>query len=122
MRMTLGNPSFPGAYVVDNGLKYLLDIGIEKIEAHALDLTARLREGLSELGLEVLTPAEPSRRAGNVCIARDDGPRFVAALAEHGVVVWEADGRVRYSAHLYNDGEDVARAIVASRYAMSSLD
>jgi len=122
MRMTLGNPSFPGAYVVDNGLKYLLDIGIEKIEAHALDLTARLREGLSELGLEVLTPAEPSRRAGNVCIARADGPRFVAALAERGVVVWEADGRVRYSAHLYNDGEDVARAIEASRYAMSSLD
>src|SRR5215212_5063591 len=122
MRMTLGNPSFPGAYVVDNGLKYILDIGIEKIEAHALELTARLREGLSELGLEMLTPAEPSRRAGNVCIARADGPRFVAELAERGVVVWEADGRVRYSAHLYNDGEDVARAIEASRYAMSSLD
>ena len=64
MRMTLGNPSFPGAYVVDNGFQYLLDVGIEQIEAHVLELTARLREGLLELGLEVLTPAEPSRRAG----------------------------------------------------------
>ena len=79
MRMTLGNPSFPGAYVVDNGFQYLLNVGIEKIEAHVLELTARLREGLVELGLEVLTPAEPARRAGNVCIARADGPRFAAA-------------------------------------------
>jgi selenocysteine lyase/cysteine desulfurase len=121
MRMTLGNPSFPGAYVVDNGLNYLQEIGIERIEAHALELTGRLREGLSELGLEVLTPAEPVRRAGNVCIARTDGPRFAAALAERGVLVWEADGRVRYSAHLYNDGDDVERAIEASRHAVSVL-
>ena len=121
MRMTLGNPSFPGAYVVDNGFQYLLNVGIEKIEAHVLELTARLREGLDELGLEVLTPAEPARRAGNVCIARADGSRFAALLAERGVLVWEADGRVRYSVHLYNDGTDVDRAIEASRYALTTL-
>src|SRR4051794_5450282 len=46
MRMTLGNPSFPGAYVADNGFGYLLDVGVERIEAHVLELTARLREGL----------------------------------------------------------------------------
>jgi len=121
LRMTMGNPSFPGAYVVDNGLKYIQEIGIEKIAAHSLELTARLREGLSELGLQVLTPAAPTRRAGNVCIARADGPRFTAALAERGVLVWEADGRVRYSAHLYNDGDDIERAIEASRHAVASL-
>ena len=121
MRMTLGNPSFPGAYVVDNGFQYILNVGVEKIEAHVLELTARLREGLDELGLEVLTPAEPARRAGNVCIARADGPRFAALLAERGVLVWEADGRVRYSVHLYNDSTDVDRAIEASRYALTTL-
>jgi selenocysteine lyase/cysteine desulfurase len=121
MRMTLGNPSFPGAYVVDNGFQYILNVGIEKIEAHVLELTARLREGLAELGLEVLTPAEPARRAGNVCIARKDGSRFAELLAERGVLVWEADGRVRYSAHLYNDSTDVDRAIEASRHAVSAL-
>ena len=121
MRMTLGNPSLSGAYVVDNGFAYIQEVGIEKIEAHVLELTARLREGLVELGLEVLTPAEPSRRAGNVCIARADGSRFAELLAEKGVVVWEADGRVRYSAHLYNDSDDIDRAIEASRYAVSVL-
>jgi cysteine desulfurase/selenocysteine lyase len=121
MRMTLGNPSLSGAYVVDNGLKYILDVGIERIEAHALELTARLREGLSEIGLEVLTPAEPSRRAGNVCIARTDGSRFAELLGDRGVLVWEADGRVRYSAHLYNDSADVDRAIEASRQAVATL-
>lgn len=121
MRMTLGNPSLPGAYVVDNGFKYLQDVGVERIEAHVLELTARLREGLVELGLHVLTPAEPARRAGNICIAREDGPRFAALLGERGVLVWEADGRVRYSAHLYNDGADVERAIEASRHAIATL-
>ncbi|MGE3272785.1 MAG: aminotransferase class V-fold PLP-dependent enzyme [Chloroflexota bacterium] len=121
MRMTMGNPSLSGAYVVDNGLKYLLDYGIEKIEAHAVELSGQLREGLVELGLEVLTPEDPSRRAGNVCIARSDGPRFLELLGERGVLVWEADGRVRYSAHLYNDSADVERAIEASRYAVEKL-
>jgi cysteine desulfurase / selenocysteine lyase len=121
MRMTLGNPSLSGAYVVDNGLRYLLDVGIERLEAHALELSARLREGLLELGQQVLTPAEPERRAGNVCIAREDGPRFTGLLGERGVLVWEADGRVRFSAHLYNDGEDVERALEATRYAVSAI-
>jgi selenocysteine lyase/cysteine desulfurase len=121
MRMTLGNPSFPGAYVVDNGFKYLQEVGVERIEAHVLELTARLREGLVELGLEVLTPAEPSRRAGNVCIGRADGARFAELLGERGVLVWEADGRVRYSVHLYNDSTDVDRAIEASRHALATL-
>ncbi len=121
MRMTLGNPSLPGAYVVDNGFKYLLDVGVERIEAHVLELTGRLREGLAELGLEVLTPAEPERRAGNVCIARADGPAFLRGLAESGVLVWEADGRVRYSVHLYNDGDDVERALDATRHVIGEL-
>jgi len=121
MRMTLGNPSLSGAYVVDNGLRYLLDVGIERIEGHVIDLTGRLREGLVELGLDVLTPAEPERRAGNVCIARADGPAFLRGLAESGVLVWEADGRVRYSAHLYNDGEDVERALDATRRVVGTL-
>ena len=121
LRMTLGNPSLPGAYVVDNGFEYLLDVGVERIEAHVLELTARLREGLTELGLDVLTPAEPDRRAGNVCIARTDGTRFAELLGERGVLVWEADERVRYSAHLYNDGADIDRALEASRYAVSTL-
>lgn len=121
MRMTLGNPSFSGVYVVDNGLQYLLDVGIEKTEAHALELSGRLREGLLELGQQVLTPEDPARRAGNVCIAREDGTRFTELLGERGVLVWEADGRVRFSAHLYNDGQDVERALEATREAVAVL-
>jgi cysteine desulfurase/selenocysteine lyase len=121
MRMTLGNPSFPGVYVVENGLRYLLDVGIERTEAHSLELTARLREGLLELGQQVLTPEEPERRAGNVCIARTDGAEFTRLLGERGVLVWEADGRIRFSAHLYNDGADVEKALEAARYAVSVL-
>jgi selenocysteine lyase/cysteine desulfurase len=119
-QMTLGNPSFPGSYVVENGFRYLSRFGIDRVAAHVEELAGRLREGLAELGLSVLTPAEPHRRAGNVCIERSDGPRFAAKLAERGVLVWEADGRVRYSTHLYNDGDDVERALEVTRLAIAS--
>jgi selenocysteine lyase/cysteine desulfurase len=76
---------------------------------------------LIELGLEVLTPEEPTRRAGNICIAREDGTRFAEILGERDVLVWEADGRIRYSIHLYNDSADVDRALEASRHAVATL-
>jgi selenocysteine lyase/cysteine desulfurase len=121
-RMTLGNPSFPGAYVVDNGFAYLLAADPRRIEAHVLDLGGRLREGLAELGLQVLTPSEPERRAGNICVAREDGPRFAAELARRGVLVWEADGRIRYSVHLYNDADDVEAALSATGEVLAARD
>ncbi|MFN8526125.1 MAG: aminotransferase class V-fold PLP-dependent enzyme [Chloroflexota bacterium] len=116
-QMTLGNPSFPGCYVVENGFTYLQKIGIERVEAHVSELAGRLREALSELGERVLTPADPSLRAGNVCIERSDGPRFARELGRRGVLVWEADGRIRYSVHLYNDDDDIQQAIEATREA-----
>lgn len=119
--MTLGNPSFPGAYVVDNALGYLLDVGIERIEEHVLRLGERLRAGLIDLGLEVITPEEPARRAGNICIARADGAEFARRLEERDVLVWEGDGRVRYSVHLYNDDGDVERALEATRAVVAAL-
>jgi selenocysteine lyase/cysteine desulfurase len=119
--MTLGNPSLPGAYVVENGLSYLQQAGVGRIERHVEDLAGRLREGLVELGLEVLTPGDPRHRAGNICIARQDGAEFTRQLGERGVLVWQADGRIRYSVHLYNDGEDIDRALDASRDVAARL-
>jgi selenocysteine lyase/cysteine desulfurase len=117
-RAEAGNPPFPGIYVLNNALGYLLALGIERIEEHVLALGATLRAGLVELGLDVLTPAEPARRAANVAFSTAEGPRLERALYERGVYVWEADGRVRLSLHAYNDESDVERALAALRAAL----
>jgi primosomal protein N' (replication factor Y) len=90
------------------------------------DLPALRR--LESRGLVAVAP-RARRRAPLVAHGPDPGvvltpeqaAALAAALAERGVLVWEADGRVRYSAHLYNDGEDVERAIEASRHAVATL-
>lgn len=114
-RLELGNPAFPSVYAVHGGAGYLLAVGIERIEAHVLALGERLRAGLVDLGLPVLTPAPAERRAGNYCFATDDGPRLHAGLFRRGVLVWEGEGRIRISVHGYNDEEDVERCLTALR-------
>jgi len=75
----------------------------------------RLRRGLVELGLTVLTPEPAERRAGNYCFATDDGPRLHDGLFARGVLVWEGEGRVRISVHGYNDAADIDRCLAALR-------
>jgi selenocysteine lyase/cysteine desulfurase len=61
----------------------------------------------------VITPSSPAQRAGNVCFLADDAAGLAAGLAERRVLVWGGEGRVRVSAHLYNDAADVARFFAA---------
>ncbi len=112
-RFEPGNLSFVGLYVLDNALRTLAGVGIERVAAHALALAGELRDGLVRLGLPVLTPEAPAARAGNVAFTAPDPRGIERRLAEAGVVVWAGDGRVRLSAHLYNDEADVARGLAA---------
>jgi cysteine desulfurase/selenocysteine lyase len=114
-RLELGNPAFPSVYVTSSGADYLLNAGIERIEAHVLALGERLRDGLLALGLPVLTPGPAARRAGNYCFATTDGPRLHAELFRRGVLVWEGEGRLRISIHGYNDDSDIDRCLAALR-------
>ena len=73
----------------------------------------RLIGGLLERGRKVITPEAPAERAGNVCFLEDDGAALASRLAARGVLVWGGDGRIRVSAHLYNDAADVAAFFAA---------
>ena len=70
---------------------------------------------LVELGVPVVTPAAPERRAGNIAFLADDPLKIVAALRAEGVFAWGGEGRVRFSTHIYNDLADVERGRDALR-------
>ena len=94
-------------------MNYLLDIGIKRVLAHTLRLTARLREGLEALGASILTPREDPRRAG-VLTARFPGfssADIVASLRAADIVCASRLGAVRFSPHIYNDDKDVERCL-----------
>ena len=112
-RFESGNCSFVSLYLLDAGLQALARVGIPAIEQHVLALGDRLRVDLVRLGCEVLTPAEPARRAGNLAIAASDATLLEQDLRAAGVLTWAGNGRLRLSVHAYNDEADVARATAA---------
>ncbi len=112
-KMEPGNPGMVSVLYLDHALGRLLEIGIDRIEDHNRDLSARIAPGLEGLGQKVISPAARLRRSGNTCFAAADAHGLCEALAERGVLVWGDYGRVRVSGHLYNDGADVDRLLAA---------
>ena len=110
-RFEIGNLGFLNIYVLANALGILERVGVSEIERHVLALGGSLREGLDALGWPVWTPEIPSGRAANICVAAERPEHIEAQLRQSGVLAWGSEGRVRFSLHLYNDSDDVARAL-----------
>ena len=102
-------------YLLDAGLQALEQAGIDAVEQHVLALGGRLRDELVAMGADVLTPAQPVLRAGNLAIVLEDAERAEAELRAAGVLTWWGAGRLRLSVHAYNDDADIARAAAAVR-------
>ena len=107
--LTGGMPNFTSIYGMREALRFLLDAGVQRISEDLSPLVHRLREGLSGMGLELLTPAGAEYASGIVSFAHPQAETLGVALERSGVVVWAGDGRVRASLHLYNDAGDVDR-------------
>jgi len=104
-----GMPNFPSIYGLRQALQFLLQVGVERIDQELRPVVARLRQGLCELGVELLTPAGAEVASGIVAFAHPRAVEIGAALEREGVIVWAGDGRVRASLHVYNDMSDVDR-------------
>ncbi|MBT4098237.1 MAG: aminotransferase class V-fold PLP-dependent enzyme [Gemmatimonadetes bacterium] len=107
MRLEPGNPAMIVVLFLHRALARLLDLGIERIQDHAWNLSERADAGLTELGLTVISPSERSARSGNTCFLAEDAAAVQQALAKEGILVWGEYGRVRISGHLYNDDADI---------------
>lgn len=108
-QLPVGMPNFPSIFALKRSLEFLLQAGVENIHRDLQPLVSRLRAGLAELGLDLLTPAEPQYASGIVAFAHPKAEQIGAELQKQGVTVWSGDGRVRASVHLYNDSADIDR-------------
>jgi selenocysteine lyase/cysteine desulfurase len=111
--LTAGMPNFPSIYGLRQALEFLLQAGVDRLDQELKPVVERLRQGLCELGVELLTPAGAEFASGIVAFAHPQAKEIGATLEREGVVVWAGDGRVRASVHLYNDMSDVNRYLKA---------
>ena len=112
-RFEAGNPSLLSLFVLDNALGVLSALDSAAVLNHALSLGDALVDGLLARGRRLITPPDPAERAGNVCFLADDAGALAAALAARNVLVWGSEGRIRVSAHLYDEEADVTRFFAA---------
>lgn len=112
-KMEPGNPSLVSIMFLSNALDVLLSTGMDRIQAHARQLSARIAAGLERLGHTVITPRESWARSGNTCFLSDEARTIHEHLRSRGILVWGELGRVRVSGHLYNGSRDVDRMLKA---------
>jgi selenocysteine lyase/cysteine desulfurase len=102
-----GNVGHLGSYLLKESLDYLDSFGTDAIAAHLRELSGRMVDGMTALGLEVMTPAEPERRGASAAFAHPDTATILQRAAADGILVWGDNGRIRASAHLFTPASDV---------------
>lgn len=116
-RFEYGSSSHISRLALAGSIDYLRRVGIGRINAHVKRLGTQLIDGLLDLGAEVLTPQDPTQRGG-IITARFPG-RDAVALSEtldaRNLMVLPRLGGIRFSPHLFNDAEDIERALALLR-------
>ncbi|MBU8899344.1 aminotransferase class V-fold PLP-dependent enzyme [Corallococcus sp. M34] len=105
-RLMAGTPAPLLALLSRPGLDLLLSVGVEAIRAHSLALTSRIIARADAAGLTVVTPREPHRRGGVVCLRFPGDTDVVKRLAARSFICSHR-GSLRIGPHFYNTAEEV---------------
>jgi selenocysteine lyase/cysteine desulfurase len=106
-RFESGTPPIPNIYAALAGLKFVKQVGIERIESHIRELTDALIEGAMRAGFNVVTPLAPKNRGALVTLKAKDVNQLVKQLAASGIITSSRDNNLRISPHFYNTHADV---------------
>jgi selenocysteine lyase/cysteine desulfurase len=107
-----GTLHFQGVYGLERSLKYLNDIGMDKVEQRVLMLSDYLWSRLSEIGKRMYTPR--GTRSSIVSFFEQDAVEISARLMRERVKVTGREahgGHIRVSPHFYNTREDIDRFV-----------
>ena len=105
-------PSYEGAVSAQVSLRYILDLGIDRIRAHARELTDRLQREMPALGYRSITPHD--NQSPIVSFVAADPDATMARLKQAGVHVALRFGDImRISPSVYNNHHDLDRLLAA---------
>ena len=121
-RMLHGTPSVAAFLAATAGYEIVIEAGVDAIRAHSIRLTELLRTRLLAAGFPIHSPVDPARRGSTLTVglrADENGPAFVKALEERGILVDHRPGAgIRASPHFYtleDELEEFAEALVELR-------
>lgn len=114
-RFEAGTPAVVNCYAAEAGLKIILEVGTDAIEARVRELSRRCMDGLEEIGWAAVTPARDDRRGPMVAIASRDAAGLFAHLMQQDIVTSFRDANIRATIHFYNSEDDIDTFVAAMK-------
>jgi len=103
-------------------LDTLLEVGIENIREHILDLTDHLIAQLDERNIPYITPADRSERSGIVSFKPTDADALLKIMAERKVHTAVRGECVRVSPHFYNTKDEINKLVECIDESMKTAE
>lgn len=116
-----GTLSVASHYHAVEGVRILLEAGLDAVRAHSLALTDRAIEHIEAAGLPLRSPREAARRSAMVILEAPHADRLCAWLKTQGVYTDSRKGRyLRLAPFVWNTLDDVDQAFEAIREALQT--
>lgn len=110
-RLLHGSPAVPALFAATAGYEIVAEVGVETIRDWSVSSTEGLRKRMLDAGFSIPSPSDPAQRGGTITIGLkedENGPAFVSALAERGILVDHRPGAgIRVSPHFYTRAEEL---------------
>jgi len=107
VRYEIGNNNYLGITVLNESLKFLLALGMDRVERRILELSGYLTRQLEAAGIEVLSPREEPRRSAIVCFRAGDPAGLHKWLLERKVITTCRRDSLRVSLGIYNTEDEI---------------
>jgi selenocysteine lyase/cysteine desulfurase len=107
-RFEMGNLNLPAIHALDAALELIEAVGVQRIEAHVLELGDYLIEQLDKLDIELAGPRARAQRA-HIYVLRLAADEWLPYLAGNKVRVSPERDGLRVSFGMFNTREDVDR-------------
>jgi len=116
-----GTTAVAPMYHAVEGVRLLLDLGLDAVRAHSLRLTDRAIEHADALDLPLRSPRPHNERSAMVLLEVAEAERLVASLKEHNVYTdSRRDEIVRMAPFVWNTKDEVDRAFERIGDALST--
>ncbi|MEO7971799.1 MAG: aminotransferase class V-fold PLP-dependent enzyme [bacterium] len=113
-RTELGCPHYAGIFALGASVDLIGNVGIENVEARALELNRHLTDRLSDSGWQVLSPIkDEATRSAQTLVAAANPAELVSKLARQKIIVTEKPQGIRVATGFFNNEVDVDHLIEA---------
>ncbi|MFN7920503.1 MAG: aminotransferase class V-fold PLP-dependent enzyme [Bryobacteraceae bacterium] len=92
-------------------LRFILDLGVDRIQAHAKPMVERLRKELPKLGYPLMTPADTPTPTTSFVVA--DQAKLTAKMKRANIDVKQQWSQMRVSVSVYHEMSDIDRFLNA---------